>query len=534
MAAFTLLLAVLAQVSAETEGGFNTLWRSTWRNITTPRELSVTGSIPSWLQGSLFRNAGGAFESPTRNVTFAFDGIPKIFKFTVADGKVLYQERFLSTLYYEYIQDHHDLPKAPLMGATVPPFSKFAAPAADKGDVDNIQVWHLNGDDRALALTDASAVETFDMETLETLGHLPLNDSVKEGLIQLSCAHPQYDPNSDQRELLNFASTFFSIPGSVVGHHEISVYRMGVDKVRRPFGSVTVSYAPYIHSFGVTKTKMILVVYPLGFDVTCVLEFNPMMQCMRCPRDRHATVYIFDLASTEKSTKPIAVIEAPYHMVMHHVNAYDVESGDVVFEVSAQDDCDTLFSGPTGQHANLAVMQDETARDKVQHWGKLRTYKVSLNTSSQPTITYANTNLRDADGYVYEIDFPFVNPKVASQQHRYVWGLSSYARNSSHYEDWAVLKVDRAATGANTKTWYKKGHYPMEPVFVPKPDGVQEDEGVVLVQVQDGEQNRGYLLILDAATLTEIATASLNPGEHLPYSQHGRWYDLAKTEAMMV
>jgi len=79
---------------------------------------------------------------------------------------------------------------------------------------------------------------------------------------------------------------------------------------------------------------------------------------MKCPRDRNATILVFDLASTEKATEPVATIEAPYFLALHHVNAYDEAGGDrVVFEVSAQDSCDTLFAGATGKHANLEAMR---------------------------------------------------------------------------------------------------------------------------------------------------------------------------------
>jgi len=169
----------------------------------------------------------------------------------------------------------------------------------------------------------------------------------------------------------------------------------------------------------------------------------------------------------------------------------------------------------------------------VQHWGKLRTFKLDLSDASKPKLNFFDATLRDAAGYVYDVDFPYVNPNFASQKHQYVWGLSAYAQNSTHYEDWAVLKIDREATGVNTKAWYKKGHFPSEPVFVPKPGGA-EDEGILLVQVLDGEQDRGYLLALDAATMTEVAMASLDAGEQLPYSQHGRWFDADASGVSMV
>lgn len=530
-----LLLALVGPLLTESLDGFAGLWSSSWRNITIPRDLPVNGSIPTWVRGSLLKNAGGAFETKERNVTFAFDGIPKIFKFRIADGRVAYQERFLSTGYYEYIKSHDDLPSVPLMGPVEPPRKGFSIPDATAGDLVNIQVWRLKGDDRVLALTDSVAIDTFDLDTLQGMGSLPLNDSVKEGMVQLSGAHPQYDPNSGQTVLLNFASSLFMLPGTLFGHHEIVVFRMGIDKVRRPFGSVIVRYAPYIHSFAVTKTKMILVVYPLGFGVMCVMEFNPLVECMSCPRDRNATIYVFDLASTEKATKPIATIEAPYHMVMHHVNAYDDEAtGDAVFEVAALDDCDTIFTGHGGKHANLADMRDQRKRDQVGHWAKLRTFRLGLTSLARPTLSFADTVLKDANGYTYGLDFPYVNPNVASQPHRYIYAVTSYAQNSTRYEDWAILKIDREASGVNTKIWFKEGHYPGEPVFVPKPGAKNEDEGVLLAPVLDGQQKRGYLLVLDAADMSVVATASLDPGEHLPYTQHGRWFEEDQPVNLMV
>jgi len=215
-----------------------------------------------------------------------------------------------------------------------------------------------------------------------------------------------------------------------------------------------------------------------------------------------------------------------YHMVMHHVNAYeDEQNGEVVFQVSAQDDCDKLFSGPTGAHAHIPSMLDEHARDKTMPWGKLREFQLKLNTP-EPQLSHSDIVLRDSEGFVYGMDFPFVNPTVAAKYNRYIWGLSAYARNSTHYADWAVLKIDRESRGSyNTKVWYRMNHFPSEPVFVPRPGATAEDDGVLLVQVLDGIRQLGYLLILDAQSMSEVATSSLQDGEHVPYSQHGRWFE---------
>jgi len=523
---FTLLLLGATGVDGDAEDPFSTIWESTWRQIHRPRELLIDGELPFWLSGTLLKNAGGAYESDKRNLSAAFDGIPKIFKFNISGGRVFYQERFLQTKYYQYIQEHNDIPRCPLMLPPKPEFSPFALPVPTAGDLTNVQVWGLRGDDRILALTDSTMVNTFDIETLEMYGALPTADDAAAGMIELSASHPQIDPSADEPDsvLLNFVAVLLGA-GTSVGRHEIVVYRMGADKVRRPFGSAFVSFAPYIHSFSVTKTKMILMVNPLGFDNMCVIQFKGLIPCMQCPDGREATILVFDLNSTEKSAKPIATIVVSSQMVMHHINGFDdEETGDIVFHVSTHDVCAQLFTGATGNHAVLDVMRDPVARDKVIQWGKFRTFRINMNRGSQPSVSHADTILRDANGFVYQIDFPYVNPRFAAKRNRFVWGITSYAGNSSHYADWAVLKIDLDAREINTKAWYRENHFPAEPVFVPQPKGA-EDEGVLLVPVTDGVEKRGYLLVLNATTMEELAIASLSPGEHLPYTQHGKWFE---------
>ena len=54
--------------------------------------------------------------------------------------------------------------------------------------------------------------------------------------------------------------------------------------------------------------------------------------------------------------------------------------------------------------------------------------------------------------------------------------------------------------------WSRLNHYPFEPIFVPRPDAVAEDDGVVMTTVLDGPEGRSYLLILDARTMDPVAT----------------------------
>ena len=71
--------------------------------------------------------------------------------------------------------------------------------------------------------------------------------------------------------------------------------------------------------------------------------------------------------------------------------------------------------------------------------------------------------------------------------------------------------------------WYKEEHYSGEPIFIPRPDGTSEDDGVLLVIVLDGATQLSYLLLLDGQSFETLAEARLET--FIPMSIHGSWYD---------
>src|SRR5207302_8554772 len=63
--------------------------------------LPVDGALPAWLSGSLLRNGPALFEDRERSVRHWFDGQAMLHRFTIADGRVSYANRFLRTKAYE-------------------------------------------------------------------------------------------------------------------------------------------------------------------------------------------------------------------------------------------------------------------------------------------------------------------------------------------------------------------------------------------------------------------------------------------------
>jgi carotenoid cleavage dioxygenase-like enzyme len=72
------------------------------------------------------------------------------------------------------------------------------------------------------------------------------------------------------------------------------------------------------------------------------------------------------------------------------------------------------------------------------------------------------------------------------------------------------------------RTWQTANAHLGEPMFVPRPKGEAEDDGVLLSVATYPNGDASQLLILDAATLDEYARAT---APHcLPYGFHGQFY----------
>jgi carotenoid cleavage dioxygenase-like enzyme len=95
-----------------------------------------------------------------------------------------------------------------------------------------------------------------------------------------------------------------------------------------------------------------------------------------------------------------------------------------------------------------------------------------------------------------------------------------------------ITKIELGAQQrAQTRTWHEDSCYPGEPVFVPRPGGTAEDDGVLLSVVLDLRKQRSFLLVLDAATLEERARTAVP--HHIPFGFHDNHFpDSADPDAV--
>ena len=91
----------------------------------------------------------------------------------------------------------------------------------------------------------------------------------------------------------------------------------------------------------------------------------------------------------------------------------------------------------------------------------------------------------------------------------------------------AVVKYN-TCTGERTY-WYRKGHYPSEPFFIPEGDGSleQEEHGALIFSVLNGNTGKSYIEVLDARAIAATDSKPFVEQEVptvLPFTTHGEFF----------
>jgi beta,beta-carotene 9',10'-dioxygenase len=461
--------------------GFATLEREV-----TVDELPLSGELPAWLAGSLLRTGPAKFEVGAQRMRHWFDGHAMLHRFTIDAGRVSYGNRFLESRSYRSAREQGRIVYGEF--ATDPCRSLFKrvqtlfSPGRVLPDNANINVARLGK--RFIAMTETPLPVQFDPHTLRAAGVRP-----HEVPGQLTTAHPHLDRTTGG--MLNYAAKlgvrssyrFFAIDRPDVGRPPSGA---------RVIASLPVKEPAYMHSFGLTERWLVLAEFPFVVNpLALALSGHPYIENYRWKPELGTRFTLVDRA-TGRAT---AGFQTDPCFAFHHVNAYD-DGDEVVVDLCATPDA--------------GIVQD-------LYLDRLRAGKpVTLATLTRFRLGLADRSVRREQLADESIELPRINyGRCNERPYRYVWG------NGSDSDGWLgqILKVD--TTGGATRSWSQPGCYPGEPVFVARPEAEHEDDGVLLSVVLDADAGASFLLVLDAADLSELARAQAP--HHIPFGFHGQF-----------
>jgi carotenoid cleavage dioxygenase-like enzyme len=443
-------------------------------------DARITGEIPPWLRGVVVRTCPAIFETPGWRAQHWFDGLGMIYAFRIGDGAIDFRSRLLDS---ETARDAAR-GKAQLASFGTPTkrslLRHILEPVPRVSDNTNVNIVKMGN--ALVAMTEGDRQLVIDADTLAAAGGVSYaKDALAGGIMT---AHPHFD--FERGRVVNVASNIGAGVAISVYEHEPAA------RQRERIASWRTNRLPYVHTFGLTPRSAILVVHP--FDVAPVkmlwsskafidhFDWHPGEGTRMVVLDRETG------ALREHVTEPF--------FIFHTVNAFERDDA-TIQDVVAYPDAGIVAS----LRVDRMVAQLPDLRPKL--------LRVTMRTGSERATVEPLSDV----GF----EFPSTNyERVNGRPYRFAWGASEAPQADGTYAS-TLVKVD-LETGAAT-THGDDVHVFGEPLFVARPEGSTEDDGVLLSVGSAKNEDSSILVVVDARTMSLVASAEV-PGA-IPLGFHG-------------
>jgi len=459
-------------------------------------------AVPSWLKGSYIKNGPARLNFPnqTRYYTNWMDGWGKLHSFAFDGQQLKFSGKLLEPPLYKATLAAGDLvPSTTLGGLTPTDWTmaeklEIASMYASQTAYDNQNVLPFKVGDNYIAATDWPMVTYFDPDTLNTLG-VEHPKPVSTG----QCAHWIREPGTDNT--LNFQMHL----GVLGTSFHLYRWRPG-DAYREPeeIAHFNPEMDSVIHSFSTTETHAIFFFYPFVPNIAQMWahSFHAFEVMEWLEKD-------MEVAVINLSTGHVDRFNAPPIFSAHHANAYNLEDGKFVLDL-----CPTAYKNFAEYMLieNMAHPPEETSGN-ITSSEDFRRFIIDVEKQS---VTQQTFDAPEEFMQFNQFDFPTINERYRGVSYCWVYGWVAldYARHT-------LVKRNVCGQGGE-KMFSMEDHYYGEASFVPNPEGVEEDDGVLITVGFDGPKEQTYLLLMNATDMTEIDRAYT---QHVvPFSFHGNFF----------
>lgn len=449
--------------------------------------LPVDGHLPGWISGAYISTGPGDFDIAGKYAKHWFDGYAMLKGFYIQNGKVSFKNKFL--LSDTYLMDHFieqselKLPKAYQQITYIKQRFKELQNSDYQYDNGNVTVCAIGK--QAIAMTEVPSKVAFDINTLETKGHMRLDSDF---IPHSELAHTLFD--SSLQKWVNIAYIFGETTKYII-------YYFDSDTNKKKVIAEYQSDIPfYMHSFSITENYFILFQTPLIFDFSNPdADFSEMIQYAdHCP----SQFIIID-----RKTQISKIIPTSSFICFHQVNAYeDKDKEKLVIDLCC-------YQSKIG-YDNLCF--ENIMKKKKDAPTYLTRFYIDLDNEQADEHQISHLNC----------EFPRIHfAKYAGRS--YIYAYLAHIGEKEGKSEWfdGVLKIN--VNNGHALSWKESGCYCGEPIFVPNPQGIDEDDGVVLSMVFDAGKNHSFLLVLNATDFQVLAKAYLPT--FMPYGLHGDWLE---------
>lgn len=448
-----------------------------------PVPLTVlTGTIPSGLRGSLYRNGPALLERGGQRVGHWFDGDGGILglHFTEAGATGVY--RYVQTAAYRAETQAGRFTHSGY--GMLPPghwwerFNKGLKNAA------NTSVLALP--DKLLALWEGGLPHALTLDRLETLG---LDDlSGLDGAAY--SAHPKRDPQTG--DIFNFGVSFGQ-------NGTLNLYRSDASGKVKQHGKIPLQGLPLIHDWVLAGKYLIFCVPPVRLKALPLLaRLKSYSDALTWQPEKGTEMIVVDRTTLEVVSRTEA---EPWYQ-WHFGNGSELADGTVVFDFVRYPDFQTN------------QFLKEVATGQTQALAKGTLWQLRLDPKAGTVLALEEVVSRSCE-------FPTVQPACVGQPSRYTY-LSIHRQDVELQRELfgAVARFDYQ-TATLTEADFGANCYPSEPIYAP--DAGNVDRGWVLTVVYNANVDRSEAWIFDSDRLDDEPICTLALPEVVPPGFHGTW-----------
>lgn len=507
----------------------NCIWaRHTDAETVEPVQGEITGCVPSWLKGTLYRVGPGIIQVGDSCYNHPFDMLSVVQKYTVGPNPedVTYRNKIIDSKYRDQAQlggpitvqtdpfrtklqrftsMFHNRRRSSLTKNGLGGLLGGSGTPGGSGICDNcIDNICFFGHDMYI-MSDIPHMLKIQPESMETLGQVDLEEILP---IKVASAHPQIDEDGT---VWNIGTNFDAKTGYsyVILKFEKSnpewsgTMTLENGKVLAEIPSRHKHAPSYFHSFGITRDFVIFIEQPLFVQDEnrngCGGESGSLHNSLKWRKTE--MVYFYLMLKSTGEILPVVYSSEPFFF-FHVINAFQPDDKYVFLDIVAYKDADII--------SDLKFSHIERT-DHVPTATPIRV-KLPLHASMSNCKVVVRKELLVPDT---TLEFPRINYKFMGLPNRYF-----YALGNEYLHPNRILKVD--TTCGDITSWKDPGHFVSEPVFVARPNSTNEDDGVLLFTLLSASALcTVQLVILDASDFTEVARISFRANGTVPEGFHG-------------
>ena len=457
---------------------------------------AIEGALPPELAGGRQLQNGPGWTKIGDRLAHPFDGhgFVRALAFTEGGGAT-FRSRFVKTpAYLDERAAGRVVHKG--LGTNVSdfPFRNLRMP--DQRNVSNTTIQPWAG--RLVSGWEGGRPYALDAESLETIGEETFGGALPEAAF---LAHMRIDADANRLIGCNifrgsesrFVFREFDAAGKQVAEREAKIPGMHFE-----------------HDFVATPQWYVLAGNRMKASLpkiaSAMLGFGSLIGALRTDDSKGGELYLIPRGRPG----PVRTIRLPQSaFVIHFANAHDIDEHTCAVELCAFESYE--FGGEFGFQGPRRPLDPELP-DRRKSFQKL--YRATVRDDSESARW---EQLSD-----YAMDFPRVNPGREGRAAPAIYASTRSNRSTSDPFD-AIARVDAVDADRPTEVWHAgEGQFVGEPVFAPRPDASDLDDGWVIAVVNDGVARDTKLWVFESQGLAKGPVAAV-PLPLQPYGFHGFW-----------